>query len=416
MSTDQKDRRYDKPRLVLGTIIASLAFFYCVYISFREPIFTPAVALVYGLTLGLSALVLGGRLDINAHPMIGMAIRATGGIAFLLLGMASAVLVIERFQPTRQVHGWLVDEDRIRQAPDRAIRIGAKNFAESNILAELIAYHLRKKEVGSVDVLNSFGSSRALLAALVTGDIDIYVEYTGTLLQHQLSLSPDWDERASKTCREECDESTIQSLLAEHPLPHWARLQTRIEPVVLLGFSSNYHIVITRELYNDETRGDTNGLKNRHLSNWIPGLLEDKKVGATEEFTRRKDGLLDLVQYYGGGVAKLQIARFDDVGGKYSALKEKKVDWVAGFSTDPEMPDGCQGEDDQREQDKNQDFVRLVDDRSFWPEYQAVALSRTGFLDKYPDIRSGLWEMRNVFTCELVRETINKADDVILLC
>ena len=65
------------------------------------------------------------------------------------------------------------------QAPERSVTIGAKNFSEQYILARLIGTRLERAGY-RVSYREGLGSAVAF-RALQSGDIDVYVEYSGTL-------------------------------------------------------------------------------------------------------------------------------------------------------------------------------------------------------------------------------------------
>ena len=68
------------------------------------------------------------------------------------------------------------------------ITIGSKSFTESVILGELVA--LLVGDTGTAVHRRALGGTRILWQALVRGDIDAYVEYTGTLAQPRPGYLP----------------------------------------------------------------------------------------------------------------------------------------------------------------------------------------------------------------------------------
>jgi osmoprotectant transport system permease protein len=67
-------------------------------------------------------------------------------------------------------------------SPSGVVRIGSKEFTESEILGEM-ATRLAKTEHANVIHLKALGGTRVLWDGLVKGEIDLYPEYTGTLTQ-----------------------------------------------------------------------------------------------------------------------------------------------------------------------------------------------------------------------------------------
>ena len=59
--------------------------------------------------------------------------------------------------------------------------VGSKRFTESFILGEIIAQTVRDAGVTTVQLKSGMGNTSILLAALRSGEIDVYPEYTGTI-------------------------------------------------------------------------------------------------------------------------------------------------------------------------------------------------------------------------------------------
>ncbi|HKD31416.1 MAG TPA: ABC transporter permease/substrate-binding protein [Xanthobacteraceae bacterium] len=117
-----------------------------------------ALALVVDWALGLIEAAAVGR---RTTPMV-------TGLAVLAIGIAAAAM------PVGGLHG-------------RAYVIGAKNFSEQFILAELMADRL--KATGErVELKQGLGSA-VIFRALAGGDIDAYVDYSGTLWTNVLRRS-----------------------------------------------------------------------------------------------------------------------------------------------------------------------------------------------------------------------------------
>ena len=62
---------------------------------------------------------------------------------------------------------------------DATVKVGSKNFGESNILSHMIAI-LAKDQGLAVEGPVEYASTQAILEALRRGDIDVYPEYNGT--------------------------------------------------------------------------------------------------------------------------------------------------------------------------------------------------------------------------------------------
>src|SRR5215468_4652405 len=73
--------------------------------------------------------------------------------------------------------------------PDRIV-VGSKNFTEQVILGELVAQQIERKTHLQVDRKLNLGGTLVCHDALVAGQIDTYVEYTGTALTAILKMPP----------------------------------------------------------------------------------------------------------------------------------------------------------------------------------------------------------------------------------
>ena len=68
-----------------------------------------------------------------------------------------------------------------RRSPSTIV-VGSKNFTEQNILGELVAQTIERETGLPVDRRLNLGGTLICDVALRSGDIDVYVEYTGTAL------------------------------------------------------------------------------------------------------------------------------------------------------------------------------------------------------------------------------------------
>src|SRR5580704_982418 len=82
------------------------------------------------------------------------------------------------------------------KAPERKITIGSKFFTEQVILAELLAQHIEARTGIPVERKTNLGGTLLVHKALEAGQLDLYVEYTGTALTAVLNESPQGDANA----------------------------------------------------------------------------------------------------------------------------------------------------------------------------------------------------------------------------
>ena len=274
-------------------------------------------------------------------------------------------------------------------APPRSGRIviGAKNFTEQVVLGELLAQEIEAVSAAEghtqrVERRFYLAGSYLCQQALVSGRIDGYVEYTGTALTAILKqpLPPPGERDAASVF------ATISRI-------YQRRFRVRVEPS--LGFEDTFAMVIRAE--------DAQRLKLRTVSDAVrriddpgamPNLGHAWRLGVGYEFESRPDGLPGLSAAYG-----LRLAaplRTMDLGLLYRALAADQVDMVAGNSTDGPI--------------RAMHLQALVDDRHYFPPYQAVPLVREDALRRWPVIQVAMDRLAGKVTAEEV-QTMNDAVD-----
>ncbi len=214
------------------------------------------------------------------------------------------------------------------------IVVGSKNFTESVILGELVKFLARDGGVPA-EHRQALGGTRLVYNALVSGEIDAYVEYTGTLT-HEIF--------AQEAPQGEAD---LRELLEADGLSMGAPL----------GFVNNYAIGMAR------ARAQELGIVS--LSDFArhPELV--LRFGS--EFVERADGWPGLRAHY--GLPQLDVLGVDhDLA--YRGLAAGDVDATDLYTTDAEIA--------------YYDLVALEDDGAYFPRYQAVLLYRTELESSLP--------------------------------
>ena len=222
--------------------------------------------------------------------------------------------------------------------------VGSKTSTEQVILGELVAQFIEVNTLLSVDRKLNLGGTFTCFSALRRGDIDLYVEYTGTGLAAILNEPPDTDpgtvlRKVRRAFRERYD-------------LEW------LEP---LGFNNTYAFAMPRERAQALLVARTTDL----------GLLLNGLVlGVTSEFAERPDGLTALLNHY--GFDRPQDVREMDPEPMYRAIGEGDVDLICASSTDGRI--------------RGLDLVLLEDDRRFFPPHEAAPLIRGEVIDRHPDV------------------------------
>ena len=224
------------------------------------------------------------------------------------------------------------------------IIIGSKNFTEQVVLAELVAQLIEANTSISVERKLNLGGTFICFHALRQGEIDLYVEYTGTGLVAILDEPPDTDPGAVL-------EKVRREFGAQYDM-EW------LDP---LGFNNTYAFALPRS--SAKTLGVT------RISD-LGSLLDSLVLGVTSEFAERPDGLKALIRHY--ELEKPQDLREMDPGLMYRAVQTGDVDVICAFATDGRI--------------RGFDLVTLEDDRRFFPPYEAAPLIRRATLQRHPDL------------------------------
>ncbi|MFY9574788.1 MAG: glycine betaine ABC transporter substrate-binding protein, partial [Blastocatellia bacterium] len=249
----------------------------------------------------------------------------------------------------------------------RRVAVGSKDFTEQVILGELIAQTIEAKTDLQVDRRFELGGDlchRGLLA----GEIDAYVEYTGTAFTAILKHQPVSDPREvyAQVKREYETSFNLE----------W------LEP---LGFNNTFAILIRGE--------DAHRLNLKTISDgarYAPGW----RAGFGQDFMSREDGYPGFARAY--GLKFTDPPREMDLSLTYRALAAKQVDLIAGNSTD--------GLIDQL------GLFQLDDDRHYFPPYEAAPIVRHETLERYPQLREAINGLAGKITNEQMRK-LNYAVD-----
>jgi osmoprotectant transport system permease protein len=239
------------------------------------------------------------------------------------------------------------------------IAVGSKDFTEQIILGELLAQAIEANTDLQVERRFDLGGSLAH-EALVAGEIDTYVEYTGTALLAILKGRPSADPQEVYR--------RVKSDYAKRFQVEW------MDP---LGFNNAFAILVRGE--------DARRLNLKTVSD-AAKVSAQWRAGFGQDFMSRADGYPGFVQTYG---FHFEETREMDLSLTYRALAENQVDLIAGNSTDGLI--------------SHYRFVQLADDRRYFPPYDAVPVVRQASLEKHPELRGTLEKLAGILTVEEMR-------------
>ena len=231
--------------------------------------------------------------------------------------------------------------------PDRVV-IGSKNFTEQIILGEIIAQHLEKHTDLDIDRRLNLGGTFVCHEGLIAGQLDVYVEYTGTALAAILEAPPSNDP------------DTVLATVRDA-----YRQQFGVEWTEPLGFNNTFAIVV---------RGDDARRLGLSTISDVSPYTREWTAGLGYEFIEREDGYSGLARVYGFEFPFRP--RVMDLGLTYQALSDGQVDLIAGDWTNG-LIDAL-------------DLMILEDDRQYFPPYDAVPVVRQESIDRHPEVREAL--------------------------
>jgi glycine betaine/choline ABC-type transport system substrate-binding protein len=226
------------------------------------------------------------------------------------------------------------------------IRVGSKNFSEQLVLGEIVAQHLENRLHGHVSRKLDLGGTLLAHQAIVSGEIDVYPEYTGTALTAVLKQQP------------EKDSAKVLELVRQGYRP-W-----QLEWLDPLGFENTFAMAVRKE----DAHGGT-------LSS--AAAARSWRLGAGYEFAHRPDGLPGLLSTY--GLRMSGSPKTMDLGLLYQALSKSQVDMVAGNSTDGML--------------SVLPVAVLQDDRHYFPPYECALVVREAAERQFPGLLSALREL-----------------------
>ena len=248
------------------------------------------------------------------------------------------------------------------------ITIGSKFFTEQVVLAELLAQHIEAKTGIPVVRKTNLGGTLLVHKALLSGDLDLYVEYTGTALTAVLNEKPQGSAADVY--------NRVKKLYAE---------KFHLEVTEPLGFENNFAMVIRGD--------DAQKMHIRTLSN-LASIAPKWRAGVGYEFLERPDGFPGLSKRY--HLQFVESPKVMDLGLIYRALVDHQVDVVAGNSTDG-LIDAL-------------GLVALEDDQHYFPPYDAVAVVRESTMARFPQLRAALAELGGKISASDIRK-LNHAVD-----
>lgn len=234
------------------------------------------------------------------------------------------------------------------QGETKSLVIASKPMTEQFILSEMLTAVIEAKTDIEVEQKQGIGGGTSNIhPGMISGEIDIYPEYTGTgwlfVLKEDAVNDP-----------EEIYKGVKEKYASEYNI-HWTGKY---------GFNDTFGIAMKKDVAEEMGIRTYSDLAKKS---------SELTFGAEYDFYEREDGMPGLEEVYGFDFKKTAEL---DIGLKYQAIGSDEVDVINVFSTDGRL--------------KQEELVVLEDDKRFFPDYQAATLVRQETLDKYPELEEVL--------------------------
>lgn len=254
----------------------------------------------------------------------------------------------------------LLFSSKFAHGESKDVVIGSKIFTESYILGEIVAKQLELSPAAeSVKVVRrlGMGATGILFEALVSGDISMYPEYTGTI---------------------------AEAILKKPDLRSFDEIQSALKPLGLtmsrsLGFNNTYALAVRKEVAEKYNLARISDLKP---------VLSKIRIGFGHEFTTRSDGSPGLAKAYQMNFASQTRAMAHSLA--YEAIRDGSIDLTDVYSTDSKI--------------KSLGLVVLEDDLAAFPKYEAVILARAEFVEKHLTLWSAVQSLAGTIDENRMRE------------
>ena len=239
---------------------------------------------------------------------------------------------------------------------EKTLVVAGKLGPEPEILINMYKLLIEGNSDIKVEVKPNFGKTSFLYEALKSKDIDLYPEFTGTVVSSLLKPAP-----ALSSDPQQVYEMAKKGLAQQDQLAF-------LKPML---YQNTYAIAVKRDF------AQQHGLKT------ISDLAKVEKqalAGFTLEFNDREDGNQGLKSRYG---LDLQVKTMEPAL-RYQAIAQGEIQITDAYSTDSELA--------------QYDLVVLEDDKGLFPPYQGAPLLREETLKTYPELQGILEKLAGKIT------------------
>lgn len=252
------------------------------------------------------------------------------------------------------------------------VYIGTKSYTEQRTMGCFLEQLIESQTDYEAEVIN-FGGSALLLEAMVSGQVQVCADYTGTFYTVYLKAEEERGIhlREPQAVYDYC----VEAVKEEYDF----------DILCKIGFANNYAFCLRRE--------DAEKLGVKTVSELVGPAKDMRHTGSMEWFDR-PDALAAVKEAYG---IEFKEGGPMDSGLMYTAIAENEVDCISAFTTDGRIA--------------KFDLVLVEDDKSVLMPYDCCATIRSDFAAEHPDVANALMMIENKLTTEAMQKYNYMADE-----
>lgn len=243
----------------------------------------------------------------------------------------------------------------LKPAQKDVINIATKPMTEQYIMGEMLKTLIEQDTKLSVKLTEGVGGGTSnIMPGMQSGEFDLYPEYTGTGWNMILKKDGLYTENFFKQMQKEFKKDFSMQWIS------------------MYGFNNTYGIAVHKNVakkYDLRTFSDLSKVSNLLI------------FGAEYDFFERKDGFEALAHTYD---FHFKSTTDLDIGLKYQAMSEKKIDAMIIFTTDGQL--------------SSDEIVVLKDDKHFFPSYLSGNIIRNETLLAHPELKKTLEKLNNIIS------------------
>ncbi len=248
----------------------------------------------------------------------------------------------------------------------KTIVVGAKDYTEQDVLGNILSVLLENNTELDIEYKHEM-SSNIIFAAIQSGDVDVYMDYTGTIYGNYLNYS-------EMKSADEVYDISVREMSEKYQL----------KVLAPLGFNNTYCLAV---------RPDTASEYNLKNFSDLAKVSSGFTFGGGFEILNRNDGIPQLKKAY--DMSFKEEKAIDGVL-RYSAIENDETQVTEAFSTDGMLLE--------------YELVVLEDDKKFFPPYHAVPVIRNETAEKCPEILVELNKLADFINDDTMRELNYKVD------